>query len=991
MSTGFRLQQGGRIDRNSEYRFNFDGQAMTGHAGDSLASALLANGIQFVARSFKYHRPRGIMSAALEEANALVTLGEGAHSLPNSVVTTEELHDGLTAHAQHCWPSLKVDFAAVNQVFASLLGAGFYYKTFMGPGRSPKNWLFYEHFIRRAAGLGKAAREPDPDQYETVNAFCDLLVIGSGPAGLEAARIAAEAGLDVILAERDFELGGALLTNTGTIDQQPAAQWLASRLGTLNKSANIRILKRTTAFGLYDGTVAGLVERRDPVKAATIPWRERFWIVRAKRIIIAAGAMERPLLFAGNDRPGIMLASAVGSYLNRWAVAPGRRIVLATTNDSAYATARDLAIAGLSVTLIDSRERVSETLHKLANNTGIDLRLGQAIRAALGGRHVRAVDIGPATGQGSITGRLACDIVAVSGGWSPTQHLLSQRGVKPSWNQTLQAFLPGRANEPIDCVGAAAGIWRSDDCARSGRAIAAAAAAALGRKAPVDDIPAPGGWETPIKPVRLASDLNLKKIFVDLQHDVTAADILQANQEGYEAPELLKRYTTLGMAADQGRTSAVPALALLSEMASRSVGEIGTTTFRPPFAPVSIGALAGAERDKHLLPIRRSPLHDVIADSGAHMLETGLWMRPWYYPQTGETVDEAYLREMRQTRDAVGLCDVSTLGKIAVQGPDAGEFLDRIYVNGFKAMKVGMARYGVMLREDGIVMDDGTSWRLSEHEYFMTTTTGNAAKVMAWLEDLLETRWPELRVSVSSVTDQWAGISVAGPRAREILPAHIGGLDFTNEAFPFMAVRTGVFNGVPCRLARISFSGELAYEVYIGASHGPALWHALRNMAKEHGGCAYGLEALGALRIEKGHVGGPELDGRTTLEDLGLGRMASTKKAFIGNILRQRPDLQRADRARLVGLVPVTKGETFKGGAILAEQGQEDGHGLGWVTSVTESPSLGHWIGLGFIQGGLDKWQGKTILAADPIRGRSTLVKIVAPHFLDPEGTRLHA
>ena len=980
--TGYRLKSGGAIDRAKPMAFSFDGKSLHGFAGDTLASALLGSGYRLVARSFKYHRPRGIMSAGLEEASALVTIGGGARATPNSLATTEELVDGLEAHSQHCWPSLRFDLGAINQLFAKLFSAGFYYKTFMGPGKSPRSWLFYEHFIRRAAGLGVASRAPDPDHYESRETFCDLLVIGSGPAGLEAARIAGEAGLDVILAERDFRLGGAVLHERDGIEGMAWDGWVDQRARSL-AAANIRILRRTTVFGLYDNGVAGMVEHLTPGARA----RERLWIVRAKHIVIAAGAMERPLVFGGNDLPGTMLASAMRAYVNRWAVAVGSSVVIATNNDSAYAAACDLARVGVSTVLLDARTMVSDRLKERSKIAGVDLRLGRVPLRAIGRRGVRGVEIGTTERGG--TEVLSCDALGMSGGWSPTQHLLSQRGVKPIWNDTLAAFLPGEAREPIRCAGAAAGLWSAEDCAQSGRAAGAEAARALGGNAPTEDFPAPGGWETAIRAWSLGPVKG--KAFVDLQNDVTLGDVRQACAEGYDAPELLKRYTTLGMATDQGRTSAVNALAVIAEARGRQLPEIGTTTFRPPFAPVSIGALAGAERDQHLLPTRRSPMHDALTAQGAHMLETGLWLRPWFYPQGAEDVDQAYLREMRLVREAVGICDVSTLGKIAVQGPDAGELLDRVYVNGFKSLPVGKARYGVMLRDDGIVMDDGTSWRLGEHEYFMTTTTAGAGKVMAWIEELLETRWPELRVAVTSVTDQWAGASVAGPQARALLQAVLSDVGMTNDAFPFMGVREGHFGGVPCRIARISFSGELAYEVYVPADHGAALWHALLDGAKARGGAAYGLEALGALRVEKGHVGGPELDGRATLDDLGLGKMASTRKPFIGGVLRRRSDLQGKDRPQLVGLVPVTKGETFKGGSILCEAGNDGGHGLGWVTSVTESPSLGHWVGLGLLRGGLTAWQGREVIAADPIRDRSTRVKVVTPHFLDPEGARLHA
>jgi sarcosine oxidase subunit alpha len=981
--SGFRLKDGGLVDRSKALRFSFDGKSLQGLAGDTLASALLASGERLVARSFKYHRPRGVMSAGLEEASALVTIGSGARATPNTLATTEELVDGLEAHSQHRWPSLQFDLGAVNQLFARLFSAGFYYKTFMGPGKSPRSWLFYEHFIRRAAGLGTASRAPDPDHYESCEAFCDVLIVGSGPAGLEAARVAADAGLDVILAERDFRLGGALPHETHPIEGEPPRAWIEQREKLLSAAPNVRVLRRTSAVGLYDHGVAGLAERLAPHAGA----RERFWIVRAKRIVIAAGAMERPLIFGGNDRPGVMLAGAMRAYANRWAVAAGSSVVIATNNDSAYVAACDLAGAGVSTMLLDCRDEVSGELANDCKTAGVELRLSRMPLHAFGRFGVRAVEIGTADGGGIET--IRCDTLGMSGGWSPTQHLLSQRGVKPVWNDTLAAFLPGEAREPIRCAGAAAGIWRAEDCARSGRAAGAEAARALGSSAPAEEFPAPGGWETPIRAWSFGAIKG--KAFIDLQNDVTLSDVRQACTEGYDAPELLKRYTTLGMATDQGRTAAVNALAVIADGRGKPLGEIGTTTFRPPFAPVSIGALAGVERDHHLLPTRRSPMHDALVGQGARMLETGLWLRPWFYPLGSETVDDAYLREMRLVREAVGICDVSTLGKIAVQGPDAGELLDRVYVNAFKSLGVGKARYGVMLRDDGIVMDDGTSWRIGEHEYFMTTTTANAGKVMAWLEDLLETRWPELRVAVTSVTDQWAGASVAGLQARALLQSLLTGVDLTNEALPFMGVREGRFEDVPCRIARISFSGELAYEVYVPADQGAALWRALLDGATARGGGSYGLEALGALRVEKGHVGGPELDGRATLEDLGLGRMASTRKPFIGSALRMRPDLQRKDRPQIVGLVPAMRGETFKGGSILCEAGEESGHGLGWVTSVTESPSLGHWVGLGLLRGGLQAWEGRELIASDPIRGRSTRVRIVAPHFLDPEGARLHA
>ncbi len=715
-----------------------------------------------MARSFKYHRPRGILSAGLEEPTRWSPSAAARSREPNTLATTESsCIDGLEAHSQHRWPCLAFDLGATNQLFASCSPPASTTRPSWGPAKA-RSWLFYEHFIRRAAGLGVASDAPDPDRYESCEAFCDLLVIGAGPAGLETARVAAEAGLDVMLAERDFRLGGALLHERDGMDGE-TTDGVDRAARTEPCRAQRPDLASHDRLGLYDNSVAGMIERLVPGAGA----RERFWIVRAKRIVIAAGAMERPLIFGGNDRPGVMLASAMRAYANRWAVATGSSAVIATNNNSAYAAACDLARVGVSTILLDARDTVSDRLRERSKIAGVDLRLGRVPLQAVGRSGVRGVEIGATDGGG--TEILSCNALGMSGGWSPTQHLLSQRGVKPTWNDALAAFLPGKSREPIRCAGAAAGHWRAEDCARSGRAAGAEAARALGRNAPAEDFPVPGGWETPIRAWSLGAVKG--KAFVDLQNDVTLDDVRQACAEGYDAPELLKRYTTLGMATDQGRTSAVNALAAIAEARGRPLPEIGTTTFRPPFAPVSIGALAGIERDHHLLPTRRSPMHDALVAQGARMLETGLWLRPVVLSQGAEDVDQAYLREMRLVREAVGICDVSTLGKIAVQGPDAGELLDRVYVNAFKSLPVGKARYGVMLRDDGIVMDDGTSWRLGEHDYFMTTTTANAGKVMAWLEELLETRWPELRVAVTSVTDQWAGASVAGPQARALLQA----------------------------------------------------------------------------------------------------------------------------------------------------------------------------------------------------------------------------
>lgn len=993
--SGWRLDEGGLIDRSRTIGFGFDGRRYQGHPGDTLASALLAAGVGIVGRSFKYHRPRGVMSAGVEEAGALVTVGAGARRDPNVRATAVELFDGLEAHGQHAWPSVRFDLGAIAGLFSRFIPAGFYYKTFMGPGRGTGAWMLYERAIRRSAGMGAASREPDPDTYETTHAHCDVLVAGSGPAGLEAALAAAEAGLRVIVAEQDFALGGALLWESEPVGENSPADWRSARVEALQRSDRVTCLPRTTVFGLYDGGVAGMLERVTDHLAE--PWpdlpRHRLWIVRAKQTIVATGALERTIAFGNNDRPGVMLADAARSYARRFGVAAGRRAVVATDNDSGYRAAIDLARAGIEVAaLLDSRERSPEGPAAELKRIGIPVRHGTVPVQAAGRAAVRRLRVGRRTGrQVRAADWIECDLVAVSGGWSPVVHLASHRGSRPVYDDSLAAFLPGPIDEPVHVAGAAAGIWRVEDCVHSGRAAGNIAARALGRSAPEPELPSPGGWSLAIRPVwEVRVDGQGAKRFVDPQNDVTTADIRLAHREGFASAEHLKRYTTLGMAADQGKVGNVIGLAILAEAAGRPIAETGTTTFRPPYTPVTLGTLAGRGCGPHFRPTRRTPMDRWHRQRGAVMTDAGLWQRPWYYPRDGEDLATAYVREARAVRGGVGLCDVSTLGKIAVQGPDAGAFLDRVYVNGFSGLAAGRARYGVMLRDDGIVMDDGTVWRLAETDFFVTTTTANAATVLAWLEELLETRWPELRVCVTAVTEQWAGMAVAGPRARDVLAAVIEEIDLSDAAFPFMAVRDGRVAGAPCRVARLSFSGELAYEVMVPADHGEAMCAALWRAAEPVGGVLYGLEALGALRIEKGHVAGQELDGRTTLDDLGLGGMASSSKPFIGDVLRKRPEFARPDRQRLVGIVPVDRARTLHAGAILCAPEKVAGHGEGWVSSVTFSPELGHWIGLALISGGLEAWRDRIAVAADPVRGSDVEVEIVAPRFVDPEGSRLH-
>ncbi len=1035
--TSRRLPSGGRIDRTVAMPFTWDGKSLNGHHGDTLAVALLANDVRLVGRSFKYHRPRGVMSAGVEESGALVTIGRGAHRDPNVKATMQELYPGLIAASQNAWPNTRIDIGALANLFGRFLPAGFYYKTFMGPrikSGGTAVWMQCEKIIRRAAGMGKASRLPDPDLYEHAHDFCDVLIVGAGVAGLSAAATAARAGLEVLLVEQEPEPGGDLLSQPTNNSQTKLTQLL-----TEAREAGVRTMTRTTAFGLYDCGVAGLLERVTDHLAnpdSSLP-RQRFWTVRARYTIIAAGALERSLAFGNNDRPGVMTAAAGRTYLNRYGVLPGERIVIATNNDSAYPTATELADAGADVTLLDARATIGDALQRLAGDHDVTIRLAHAPLKVIGGQAARALDMafnGASDGAADdgadwqYRAREVCDLVLVSGGWSPTIHLNSHRGTRPVWNAKLACFLPGETAEPILTVGSAAGIWNGDACEASGKAAGFAVAKMLGAAAKTlrtnhiqtsdkdtADIQA-GGWHNPIRPLYeiRVSGRKLKSL-VDPQNDVTADDVRLAHREGFVSVEHLKRYTTLGMSTDGGKMGNVIGLAIMAEALGKEISEVGSTVFRPPYTPVSIGALRGRSVGRHFRPLRRTPMHQWNLDHGAVMTMAGLWHRPWYFPtmrknsnaqnhdqqhEQTESIAQAYLREATTVRTTVGLCDVTSLGKIAIQGPDATEFLNRIYTNPFAKLSIGKARYGIMLRDDGVVMDDGTAWRLSETDYFMTTTTAHAAKVMAWLEELLQTRWQHLKVQVTSVSDQWAGCAVAGPQSRATLEGVLGGsMDaramMSDQSLPFMGVCEATLKGdIPCRIARISFSGEMAFEVYVPSDYAVAMMDLLWASAKPHRGCLYGLEALGALRIEKGHVTAAELDGRITIDDAGLGAMASPNKSFIGSALRKRPELLRKDRPQLVGIIPKNRGDTFNAGAILCGAGHASGHtselGDGWITAVTESPVLGHWIGIGFIAGGHSAWNDKSVIAADPVRMAKTEVEIISPHMVDPDGERMH-
>ena len=978
-----RLAQGGLIDRSRTLRFSFDGQSYTGHQGDTLASALLANGVTLVGRSFKYHRPRGVWGLGSEEPNALVEMRAGARREPNTRATTAELYDGLVAESQNRWPSLRFDLRAVNGLLGPLISAGFYYKTFMWPASFWEK--VYEPMIRRAAGLGRAPEAPDPDHYETAHLFCDVLVIGAGPAGLAAALAAARRGARVVLADEDASPGGRLLAEREEIDGAPAHLWAAQAVAELEALPGATLLRRTTVFGVFDHGHYAALERVADHLAEPLPGqpRQRAWTIVAQRAVLAAGATERPIAFAGNDLPGVMSAAALRGYVNRYAALPGQRAVVFTAGDDGWRTATDLVAAGAEVTVVDSRTSVAPAV--TARAIKAKWLLGERVVGTQGRLGLSGVEL--SSGK-----RIAADLLAVAGGWNPTLNLASHHGGRPRWDESLAAFVPGQVPPGLAVAGAAAGKMTLAACLADGAAAGLEAARATGHEG--QPLPLPRASDEPagLMPLFHVPGARGKKAFVDFQHDVTADDIAQAALEGFSSVEHAKRYTTLGMATDQGKTANVVGLAILAEATGRSIPETGTTMFRPPYTPVTIGAIAGHHTGRNLRPIRRTPLHAWAARNGASFVETGPWLRAEWYVRPGEqgwrdSVD----REVLNVRAAVGVCDVSTLGKIEVVGPGAAALLDLVYANDISTLPVGRIRYGVMLREDGFVMDDGTCARLAEDRFFLTTTTANAAKVMQHMEFCHQVLRPELDVAMLSVTDAWAQVSLAGPRARDVLQAVVDpGVDLSNAALPHMSVaEVTMVGGLPARLYRLSFSGELAYEVGVPADLGPAFMERLMAAGAPFGLAPYGTEALGVLRIEKGHPAGGELNGQTTAADLGFGRMLSKKKDFIGRVLTRRPALVDPNRQVLVGLRALTPQQDLRSGSHLLEPGAAPTteNDLGHVTAACWSPHLGHRIGLALLAGGKARI-GTRIRVYDPVRNGDAEAEVVSPVFIDPEGTR---
>ena len=973
-----RIDGAGLINRGKPIGFSFDGREYQGFEGDTLASALMAHDIRLMGRSFKYHRPRGVLTAGSEEPNALVTLGLGPGQEPNVRATTTELHEGLMARSQNRWPALNWDVLAVNDLAAPFLGAGFYYKTFMWPRSFWER--VYEPIIRRAAGLGALSGEADTDRHERAFAFCDLLIIGAGPAGLMAAWTAAKSGADVIVCDEDIRLGGRLNAQMHEVGGKPGPDWAAGMAAKLGRLENVRVMTRTTVTGAYDQGSYGALERSAPdVVMRKGAVKETFWRIVAKRCILAAGALERPIAFQNNDRPGIMMASAVRAYVNRWRVSPGRSVAVFGNNDGAHQTAADLQAAGVHVSaLIDAR-------HHARCDLDVPFYPGAMVSNAHGRKGLEAITVLNASG----TQKIEADCLAMSGGWNPTLHLSCHMGARPEWSPDVQAFLPVEGSIPgMDTAGACRGDFSTQACLEGGIAAALAALQDLGLTPARVTRPKAEDGTYDISPLWAVPGKG--RAWVDFQNDVTVKDVKQAAMENFRSVEHMKRYTTQGMAPDQGKNSNVVALAVLADATGQGIPETGTTTFRPPYAPVSIGAMGAGGKGKGFAPQRYMTSHKASVERNAPMIEVGLWYRPSYFPIKGESNwRQSCDREVNMVRHAVGVADVSTLGKIDIQGKDAGAFLDFVYSNRFSTLKPGRVRYGLMLREDGHVMDDGTTARLGEQHFLMTTTTAAAGDVMRHLEFAHQCLQPQMDVRMVSVTEHWAQFAIAGPKARELLE---GLLDapLSADNWPFMSCGEVRIGKVAARLFRISFSGEQGYELAVPARFGESLFRELLTRAEALGGGPYGMEALNILRIEKGFITHAEIDGRVTAFDLGMQRMLSDKKDFIGKAASQRPGLMDEARGQLVGLKPVGAVKELTAGAHLFAKGDAAVrvNSQGYISSVGFSPTLGHFMGLGFLQNGRAR-HGEVVRMVDHLRELQALCEVIDPVVFDPEGGRL--
>jgi sarcosine oxidase subunit alpha len=1002
MSGAFRTSFGGRIDRTKTLSFTFDGKLLQGFAGDTLASALLSNGIYLVGRSHKYHRPRGILSAGAEEPNALVRVDCGAGRETSNLRATQiELYDGLTAWSQNRWPSLALDVGAISSLFAPFLAAGFYYKTFMGPDLHGPNWAWktvYEPLIRRAAGLGTVPRQPDPDIYANRFAHCDILIVGAGPAGLAAALAAARTGARVILCDEQAELGGSLLSETAAqIEGIAAADWVEKTIATLRQAERVTLLPRTQAFGYFAQNFVALAERVTDHRArpALAGPRERLWQVRSKQVVLAAGAIERPLVFAGNDRPGIMLAGAARVYLNRYGVLPGTRVVVFTACDTAHEAALDLKRAGIDIALIaDLRPQHRSPAIEAALAAGIAVETGMAIVGTQGRLRVSSAGFARLTPDGGAipAGKVSCDLVLMSGGWTPSVHLFSQSRGKLAWSEEINAFVPGQSAQAERSAGACRGVFglaaAIEEGFGAGEAAAAAAAGVQKGHVSVNAGANSRGYrgETGALPPAASN----AHAFVDFQHDVTVKDLKLATQEGFQSVEHVKRYTTAGMAPDQGKTSNLSAAAIVAHTLGKPVQAAGLTTFRPPYTPVTFGTLAGTGRGALFDPVRRTPADSWAQEQGAAFEDAGLWKRARYFPRDSEDMHQAAARECRTVRTIAGLFDASPLGKIEVTGPDAAAFLDRMYINALMKLEPGRCRYGVLCGEDGFIIDDGIVARLAPDVFHITTATGGAERVLNMMEDYRQTEFTDLKVWLTSTTEQWAVIAVQGPKSRDILTPLLEEADLSADRFPHMSVREGRVAGVGARLFRVSFTGELGFEVNVPAGYGREVWEAIWEEAQKYGACAYGTEAMHILRAEKGYIiVGQETDGTVTPHDVDLACLiAKQKRDFVGKRSLARPDMIKAGRKQLAGLKTCDPGTVLEEGAQIVEAPKASAGtpALGYVTSSYAS-TLGHSIALAMVADGRKRIGEKLFL---PMPEGDIEVEIVPPVFYDPAGERLN-
>ena len=977
--------EGGQIDRSRMLNFTFDGKSYQGYAGDTLASALLANNVRLMGRSFKYHRPRGVLTAGSEEPNAIMELRDGARQEPNTRATTAELFDGLTAKSQNKIGSLRFDLMAINDRFSNFLTAGFYYKTFMWPAAFWEK--VYEPIIRKAAGLGSISFQDDPDEYDRGFLHCDLLIIGAGPSGLAAALTAGRAGAQVILADEDYTMGGRLNSERFSLTDQSGAEWAAKTVKELAELPNVRVMARTTILGAFDHGIYGALERVSDHLALPEAGKPRqiLWRIYTKRSLLCAGATERPIAFENNDRPGIMLAGAMRSYANRWAVTAAQNVAIFTNNDDGHKTAADLHSAGVQVAaVIDIRQDAPQSLD-------YEVIAGGRITNSRGRLGLTSVEVLLPDGS---TRRLPCGALGVSGGWNPNVHLTSHHRGRPVWNDEIAAFCP-----PEECpsgltvAGAALGNFTTAGALASGVFQANEVLESLGIKQ--NKIVVPQAEDGLVNMTPFWYVQGSSRAWLDQQNDVTVKDVKLSHQENFISVEHLKRYTTLGMATDQGKTSNMGGLAIMAELTGKTIPEVGTTIFRPPYTPTAIGAFAGRDRGTGFRPTRKTPSHAWAEEKGAVFVEVGMWLRAQWFPQAGESHwRQSVDREVLATRNSVGICDVTTLGKIDVQGADAAAFLNKVYCNGFAKLATGKTRYGLMLREDGIAMDDGTAARLAEDHFVVTTTTANAVSVFRHMEFARQCLWPDLDVQLISTTEAWAQYAVAGPNARKLLQKVVDSkFDLSNEAFPFMAcANVTVCGGLRARLFRISFSGELAFEIAVPTRYGDAMIRRLMQAGEEFEAVAYGTEALGVMRIEKGHAAGNELNGTTSAVNLGMGRMVSKKKDSIGSTLSERSGLNTDDALKLIGLRPVDAKNPVPAGSHLITRGDpvDAAHDQGYVTSACYSPNLGYSIALAYLKSG-DSRKGEILRLVSPLTGFDHEVEVVSAHFIDPEGERLRA